>query len=549
MGRTQTRTRGSAWTAAFLFAFEAAALCSAQTRLPDRILRRADDRELTPISGNRSQLARPELDQGRVDAGRGLARMALVFEPSPAQAAELAALLAAQQDPSSPEFQRWLSPDEFGARFGMSDADLAQVTAWLRSHGLTVHERDRSRRELYFSGTAAQVEDAFQLELHDYLVDGELHYANAGDPSIPSAFADVVLGVRRLSDFRPRPRIRRSSVSGRFTSGITGNHFLAPADFATIYGVAPLYAAGFDGSGQKVAIIGQTALAAHGATSDIDAFRAAAGLPSGHLQQVLVPGTGSATVCKGDVGEADLDIEWAGGVARNATIVYVYVGVTSGKTCSTASFSVWDSLQYAVSNDLAPVISTSYGACEAANGLSFAQMVRGWAQQANAQGQTITAASGDTGAADCEDPTASTATQGLAVDVPASIPEVTGAGGTEFLDAGSPATYWSPTNDASNGSALQYIPEQGWNDSAAEIAAGFGIAASGGGASALFAKPVWQTGSGVPADGKRDVPDVSFTASPSTDGYLICSEGSCVNGFRAADQTLNVVGGTSAAAP
>ncbi len=535
--------------AAFLLTLGAAALCSAQTRLPNRITRRADDREVSAVRGNHSALASGERDQGPLEAGWTLRRMALVFKPSPAQAAELEALLAAQHDPGSPAYHRWLTPDQYAARFGMADADLAEVSAWLRSHGFTVHGPARSRSELYFSGTAAQVSDAFHTELHHYLVGGELHYANAEDPSIPSAYADVVLAVRQLSDFRPRPRLRAAPVLDRFTSGLTGSHFLAPADFATIYGVKSLYAAGFDGSGQKIAIVGQTALAAHGATTDVDAFRAASGLPPTQLQQVLVPGTGSSTVCKADLGEADLDVEWSGAVARNATIVYVYTGVTSGRTCATASFSVWDSLQYAVSNDVAPVISTSYGACEAANGQAFAQMVRGWAQQANAQGQTITAASGDTGAADCDDPSAATATMGLAVDVPASIPEVTGAGGTEFADAGSPASYWSATNDPNNGSALQYIPETAWNDSALEIAAGFGVAAGGGGASAFFAKPIWQTGAGVPADGRRDVPDLSLSSSGQIDGYLYCSQGSCVSGFRDTDQSLNVAGGTSAAAP
>jgi len=535
--------------AAFVLTLGLAALCSAQTRLPNRILRRADDRQVSVLRGNRPALASSERDQGRLDAGATLERMALVFKPSPAQAADLESLLAAQQDPGSPSYHHWLTPDEYGARFGMTDADLGEVSAWLRSHGFTVHAPARSRSELYFSGTAAQVADAFHTELHHYLVDGELHYANAEDPSVPSAYADVVLGLRRVSDFRPRARARSVSVSKRFTSGLTGSHFLAPADVATIYDVRPLYAAGFDGSGQKLAIVGQTALGAHQATTDVDTFRAAAGLPATQLQQIVVPGSGTSTVCKSDLGEADLDVEWSGAVARNATIVYVYTGVTSGRTCATTSFSVWDSLQYAVTNDVAPVISTSYGACEAANGLAFAQMVRGWAQQANAQGQTITAASGDTGAADCDDPNSTAVTMGLAVDVPASIPEVTGAGGTEFADAGSPATYWSPTNDPNNGSALQYIPETAWNDSASEIAAGFGVAAGGGGSSSFFGKPVWQTGSGVPADGKRDVPDVSLSSSAEIDGYLFCSAGSCVNGFRNTDQSLSVAGGTSAAAP
>ncbi|MEX2205898.1 MAG: Ig-like domain repeat protein, partial [Myxococcota bacterium] len=143
------------------------------------------------------------------------------------------------------------------------------------------------------------------------------------------------------------------------------------------------------------------------------------------------------------------------------------------------------------------------------------------------------------------------ATTGLAVDMPSSIPEVTSVGGTRFVgDVANAATYWSPTNNASNGSALQYIPEAGWNDTAINIALfGGGLSASGGGESGYFSKPSWQTGVGVPADGRRDVPDIALNASALHDPYLICSQGSCVNGYRNVDLTLTVVGGTSAGAP
>jgi len=545
-GRRMRVRRMSRW-AVFLTLLGAAALGRADVRPPNRIVQTANDRDTRVVAGNLPSAWRRQFDQGRVEASRQLVRMAIAFKPSAAQQADLDALLVAQQDPTSSRYHHWLAPDEYAARFGMSDADLAAVGAWLRSHGLVVHEASRSKNELYFSGTAAQVEAAFQTELHDYLVNGELHVANATDPSVPRAYADTVLGIRRLDDFRPRPHSRHRVVSDHFTSGITGNHFIAPNDFAAIYDLGGLYAAGFDGTGQKLAIVGQTALASHNATTDIDAFRAAANLPATKLTQILVPSTGVDTVCNGDVGEADLDIEWSGGVAPNATVVYVYVGVNSGHTCANASFSIWDALQYAISNDVAPVISTSYGACEAANGSAFAQMVRSWAKQANAQGQTITAASGDTGAADCEGNNSIESTTGLAVDLPAAIPEVSGVGGTEFDDSG--GTFWAVGNDAGGGSALGYIPEIAWNDTSESVASGGGLAASGGGASTIFAKPSYQTGSGVPADGARDVPDVAFSASPDHDGYLTCSQGNCVNGFRNTDTTLGVVGGTSVGAP
>ncbi len=517
---------------------------------PRRIIGKVNDRDTRVVRGSLHALAIRDNDLGRVDASLVLDRVAIVFRPSVAQQQELELLLAAQRDPGSPSFRQWLSPDEYAARFGMSDADLDQVRAWLAAQGLTVQGTSRSRNELYFRGRAAQIESAFRTELHRYRAGDELHYANATEPSVPAAFGDVVLAIRKLSDFRPEPRLRRAFAAPRFTSEISGNHFLAPDDFATIYNVAPLWDAGWDGTGQRIAVIGQTALGPGNSAADIDAFRAASGLPATLLQQVLVPGSGASTQCSGDILEAHLDVQWAGAVARNATIVYVYTGVRSGRTCETTEFNVWDALQHAISNNLAPVISTSYGACEAANGLGFAQTVRGWAQQANAQGQTVTSASGDLGAADCEPRGTQSATTGLAVDVPSSIPEVTSVGGTRFVgDVANEATYWSATNNASNGSALSYIPESGWDDSSVSILLGGGLSSSGGGASRFFSKPSWQTGVGVPADGRRDLPDVALNASVLHDPYLICSQGSCVDGYRNTDLTLTVIGGTSAGAP
>jgi len=220
-----------------------------------------------------------------------------------------------------------------------------------------------------------------------------------------------------------------------------------------------------------------------------------------------------------------------------------------------------------VQNKVAPFISTSYGFCEGGEtgqtgvGKAFAQQVQGWAQQANSQGQTIVSASGDNGAADC-DGVVTSATQGLAVDVPASIPEVTGMGGNTFTGDSTTNTapggnppYWGAATATADlvSSALEYIPEDAWNDT------GTGdLAASGGGASLFFSKPTWQTGTGVPADGARDVPDLSFAASPNHDGYLICSEdggttgglqSSCSSAFRDNTGHYTVVGGTSVAAP
>ena len=373
-------------------------------------------------------------------------------------------------------------------------------------------------------------------------MDGQTRFANASEVSVPVALSGMVLDVRGLDNFRPRPRARIAKP--HFTSHQTGNHFLSPGDFATIYNIKPLWDAGLDGTGQTIAVVGQTQID----VSDVDAFRAAAGLPATNLQLVSVDNTSGFS--SGDEVEADLDVQWSGGVARNAAILYVYVGANSAD-------NVFDAMEFAIDQNLAPVISTSYGNCEA-NLSTFTAVLRQDAQQANSQGQTITAAAGDSGAADCENSSAKSATHGLAVDSPASVPEVTALGGSEFTgdspnsttsgltDGPANLPYWSGTTGGVDdiSSALIYIPETTWNDTTS----GQPLSSTGGGVSTKFAKPAWQNAL-TPADTHRDVPDVTLSASPAHDSTLICSQGSCVTGFRASDGSLNVVGGTSVGAP
>ncbi len=560
---------------AFLIANLFSTLSFAAT--PDRIKAEIDSSQMVELKGNMHGLAQPRYDLGRADSAKLIHDVTLAFRPSTAQQQDLDNLLAQQQDLSSPNYHKWLTRAQFADRFGMTRGDIQRVTTWLQSQGFAVTSVANSRNAISFDGTVSQVEVTFHTEIHNYLVGSEVHFANATNPSVPAALAGSALAIGHLHDFAPKPRAR---IRRHLTSYVSGNHFVAPGDFATIYDVAPLYAAGTDGIGQKIAIIGQSSVN----TTDLSNFRTAAGLPASTPQIVLLPST-TSTRCAGDEGESDLDLEWSGGVAKNASIIFVYAGLSAGDTCTNRNGdTVWDALDYAVQHNVAPFISTSYGFCEGGAtgqtgvGLAFAQQVQGWAQQANSQGQTIVAASGDSGAADCEpnstDPNDTTATQGFAVDVPAAIPEVTGMGGNTFTgDAAGTVTgtapntnaaataYWSGTSNSTDtlSSALSYIPEDAWNDTAADLASPGGtLSASGGGASIFFAKPSWQTGTGVPADGKRDVPDLSIAASPNHDGYLICSEDgsngaiqpSCTAGFRTGSGgTFTVVGGTSVGAP
>jgi hypothetical protein len=537
-------------------------VCFAQQ--PDRIAAAIDSSQMVALAGKGGSLVHSGFDLGRTDGSKLLYGVSLAFRPSASQQADLNNLLAQQQDRSSPNYHQWLTPAQFADRFGMTRNDINRVQTWLESQGFTVTSVANSRNQISFDGTVAQVEAAFRTEIHNYLVEGEIHFANATIPSVPAALVGSVLAVGHLHNFSPKPRVKfqtRSSNGGDpdFTSHITGNHYLTPGDFATIYNLP----AGLDGTGQTIAVMGQSTVSA----SDLSNFRSAAGLPAKAPQYVLYPSNSTGTRCSGDEGESDLDLEWSGGVAQNANIIFVYAGLIPGDSCASRSYSVWDALQQTIDNNYAPIISTSYGFCE--QGLQqedpgFPQQVQGWAQEANAQGQTIMASSGDSGAADCDPDTSDSATQGLAVDVPASIPEVTGTGGTEFtgdaaatVSGGNAAatTYWSGTTGGTDAisSALGYIGETTWNDTLENHS----LSASGGGASLLFAKPTWQASDGITGS-TRDVPDVALNASPDHDPYLICSEdgqsgtiaATCTSGFRTGSGgNLTAVGGTSCAAP
>jgi subtilase family serine protease len=511
----------------------------------DRILAPVDATQVARVLGTAHPRARAQYDQGRTDTTRTISG-AITFRLSAAQQSELDQLLRDQQDPKSPNYHRWITPDQYATRFGMSSNDLAKVSSWLKSQGLHVDSISRNRNEISFSGSVGQVEYAFKTEIHNYMIRGEQHFANATDVSLPAAFSQQVLGVRGLDSFAPKPHIQPAP---RLTSNLSGNHFLIPGDFWTIYNVPHTT---YTGAGQSIAVIGQTTIS----TSDLDTFRTNSGLPltsATNFQQVQVGGT--ATQCSGDETEADLDLEWSNGVAPQAKIIYVFAGVNSGGTCTNRSNNVFNALQYEVTHNVAPIITVSYGNCEANLGTSFILTMQQWAQQGNAQGQTISGPAGDQGAADCEPLTATTATHGLAVDVPAAIPEVTGVGGSEFNgDAAATITgscasatqYWSNSCSSTSGaSALSYIPEKVWNDTTA----GAALSSTGGGASKTFGKPSWQSGNGVPSDGKRDVPDIALNASPAHDPYLICGPGDCTNGFRDSTSSFAGVGGTSAGAP
>src|SRR5271154_1517487 len=488
----------------------------------DRITNFIDDEQRVALPGNRHPLAIAAYDVGAVAPDFPMRHMILTLLPDRAQQEALTQLVDAQHNPESSYYHQWLTPEQYAERFGVSEADVSQITGWPQGHGLEVEEVTAGRRSIIFSGTASQVQSAFHTQIHAYKVGGEIHHANAKDPEIPAALVQVVGGVVSLHDFRSEPMHRFvREVSPEFTSG--GSHYLAPADFATIYDLGPLYQQSITGSGESVAIVARTNIN----ISDVAQFRTLFGLPANN-PQIIVNGTNPGITSAGEETEADLDVEWSGAVAKGATIRFVVSKSTN------SSDGVDLSAQYIVNHNLAPVMSMSFGLCESSLGSSGNSFLNSLWQQAAAQGITVFVSSGDNGAAGCDSASASSATHGRAVNGLCSTPYSVCVGGTEFNDLSNPTLYWSPSNTSSTqASALSYIPEVVWNASGPD----YGLWASGGGASTMYAKPSWQSGTGVPVDGKRDVPDVALS-SAGHDGYLIYQNGE-----------LYVVGGTSAASP
>ena len=529
---------------------------SAQT-VRSRISTEINTQERTSVPGTHPPMARTEQDAGQVPTDKQLQGMTVVLSRTAAQEAELQALITAQQDPTSSLYHQWLTPNQFAGRFGVADSDLEKIKSWLQEQGFTVTGVSRSTTRISFSGTVGQAESAFGTQIHYYKSGSSTNFGPSTDISVPRALSTVVQGVSNLSSFRPKPRVkfktgqRASAVSPDFTSSQSGDHFLTPDDVATIYDINPAYSAGYTGSGEAIAVVGQSAVD----VSDIENFQKAAGFPVKDPTDVLVPSSGSSTYYTGgDEAESDLDLEYTSTIAKGATIYFVYTG-------NNQNYGVFDSLEYAIDTKLAPIISVSYGECETALGSSDYSTYNGILEQAAAQGQTVTAASGDSGSTDCYEETTLTTSEreALAVDFPASSQYVTGLGGTEFPSSdvsSTNGTYWESASGSDVvSSAKSYIPEAAWNDDSSSS----GLSSGGGGVSTLTSRPSWQAGvAGIASGSYRLVPDVSLDASPNNAGYLFCSSdsdatgvtGSCSNGFRDSNDTyLTVAGGTSFASP
>jgi subtilase family serine protease len=567
----------------------------------------ATNADLVPLSGNVHQLARAQFDAGEAPSTLRPNGLDIVFTKTPEQERALQQLLAAQQDPKSPQYHKWLTPAQYGQRFGASDATLAAVTNWLTSNGLAVGEPPAGRGHLPFFGGKAQVEGALHTRIHLFAVAGEQHYANVSAPLIPASLTTAITAIRGLNDFHPRPGVHPSKAAPRGTLPRVGHlsalaapatyysgtdqypGYVGPTDFAIMYNLQPVYSQGFTGAGVTIAIAAQSDIEPSVLTTFWSAFGVSGssfGLPAQQFTSMPVPasvgGSDPGQTNNGNEDEAYLDTEILGALAPGAKLILV--------SDTDATFAA----QYAIDQNLAAILNISFGNCESAEASSNAT-IESMYQQGVAEGITITVSSDDAGVVGCVAEsdlgvTNDVKSNGFAVNGLASTPYNLAVGGTDFDDLSTSAMYWNTTNQTGTlASAKSHIPEMVWNDSCANpvFASAYGtgntiafcntttiqgqsnpfIDISGGGSGVSsctttnnsgdctggYAQPSWQEGvTGITSFGGRAIPDVSMIATL----WLMCSyDTTPCDPTQAptfppdATGTIKVLEGTSAAAP
>lgn len=556
---------------------------SAQTRTArPQITKPIEGSALLALRGNVHPLARPEFDRGPAPLSLRADRMVLVLKRTPLQEERLRQYLASLEDRNSPNYHRFLTPEQFAAQYGPAPEDVEKIATWLNGQGFSVNHVARSNMSIEFSGSVNQVEIAFHTQIHRFAVNGQEHVANTTNPMIPSALSAVVAGVSPLNDFYPRPQAvhgpsaQWDAAEKRFVPQLTVSIsstpylFVSPGDVATIYN-APTSLnqrlqsgqAAYDGTGVSIGIVTSGGVN----IANVQNYRALFKLPPANVSVVMdgnSPGSGNDT-------ESTLDAEVAGAIAPGAKLVYYQAADTTFQS------GVMLAILRAIDDNTVNILNVSYGSCELSQGAAGnAEILNAW-EQAAAQGIAVTVSSGDAGSAGCDNPDTQTAAmRGFGVNALASTPYTVAVGGTDFaVLRNNYSTYASTTNSGNYTSALGYIPETVWNDSPVnngsasanqptqDSAGNTNILAGGGGASnagvydatgnALggYPKPLWQqefeTSSGIAADKMRDVPDVSLFAANGMNGALwaTCGDNDCTG----ANPTISGVGGTSASAP
>jgi subtilase family serine protease len=552
-----------------------------------RVTTSVDARDVVPVASSIKPWVRHASDLGQAPSSTAAPRMLLLLQRDSAGQQSLSEFLADVQNPASPSYHHWLTPSQFAEQFGVNSEDIASVTTWLQSQGLSVTRVSPGRNIVEFSGTVGQLQQAFGTQIHRLSAQGKVTLANVTELQIPRALAPVISGLVNLGIPSPRPNIHLGptakfdsathSIKPDFTlfnSSGTPYLYVDPADAAVMYdtpnkALNPKYSGTtLDGTGVTVGIVGDSnvnlAPVANYRTAFLGETAGATNLPT-----VVVDGNDPGI--NGDEVESFLDMEVLGGIAPKANILYY----TSDD--SDLSAGLFNAILRAVDDNNVSILNVSFSGCEPNQGTAGNAFVSEVYQQAAAQGITITVSSGDSGSANCDSSGATTAANGLAVNALGSTPYNVSVGGTDYDALATDFnTYVQSTQNGESYSgappywltALSYIPEKPWNDStnanndlADNTPFNYGgstdIIAGGGGVSQVYAKPSFQTAL-TPKDGARDLPDVSFLAGNGLYGavWVLCGNGGTsgydcqnTNGQFISGATFSGAGGTSAAAP
>ena len=569
-------------TATLLLSAEARAQGAASIASPRRVLGAVDTDDRVSIPSAVRPWVKQAKDLGAAPVSTPAPRMLLLLSRSTGQEQALQELLSDLQNPASPRYHHWLTPSQFGAAYGTNEDDLQSVTSWLQSQGLTVSKVAKARNLIEFSGTVGQVEQAFGANVHRLSVNGVETMTSVTALQIPRALSPVIQGIVNLDSAKPHAsvvsagRATYDPLSHRIKPDLTlfnssGDPllYMDPADAAIIYdtpnaAMNPNYSGTtLDGSGVTVGIVGDSNVNLDPVSNYRQAFL---NETAGNVNLPTIVVDGNDPGINNDEVESFLDLEVLGGIAPKAKIYYY------ASDSSDLSNGLQTAIARAVEDNIVSILSISYSSCETDQGTSGNAFFSSVYQQASAQGITITVSSGDSGPANCDSSSASTAENGMVVNALSSTPYNISVGGTDFDALASNFSQYVDATTTGNPpyyrTALQYIPEMPWNDStlmstsiAANAALTSGgstnVIAGGGGMSSVYTKPAFQTAL-TPADGARDLPDVSFLSGNGLydAAWVICefAQGGgedCVttNGQFTSSTTFNGAGGTSAATP
>ncbi len=464
----------------------------------------------------------------------------------PRNQAKLNALLAAQQNPKSPQYHKWLTPQEYTNRFGPTEADFNKVSHWLTTEGFQVTSGSPSTGAIKFSGSVLTVSRAFNTRITKFSADGK-KFGNITDPELPAEYTSLIgniTGLNNLIRIVPlhpapltAPRLGMGTLSSgleglglrsepeqlafspaaeapQYNGGTLGDHF-APADAYTFYDETPLINGGITGStgSDCIAIYAESDVFNNILTAFTNQFMSGNAV---NLTRVNVDGATEGTYNGGET-EALLDIEWAHSIAPS-TPISLYLD-NSGD-------AIVDAVNQAVTDNKCGTINISFSICGADSGYYLSTEAPIFSKAAS-QGISIFVSAADKGADTCDLGTPN-------VNEMSADPSAVSVGGTGF----------TPDFNGS-GNDVGFVAESTWNDS------NLGGGATGGGVSQVFSKPGFQDVSGGPSGTMRTVPDIAMIASPNLPGVFIYDDSDCIGGSGCGSDapTLTIVGGTSLSAP